>query len=58
MFVHSGSHLFISELSLPSRLKYRTECWLERCMYEERICQVEENVSFVPFAVEHLFEWV
>ncbi|KAF8963182.1 twin BRCT domain-containing protein [Flammula alnicola] len=28
--------------------KYRTECWLEQCIYEDRICAPEEQVSFVP----------
>ncbi|KIP11001.1 hypothetical protein PHLGIDRAFT_64495 [Phlebiopsis gigantea 11061_1 CR5-6] len=47
----SGSKIFREELDTQERLKYRTECWLERCMFEERICPPEDHVSFVPIPV-------
>lgn len=34
------------------RRKYRTDCWLEQCIYEDRICAPEEQVAFVPLGVE------
>ena len=33
------------------RKKYRTECWLERCIYDERICPPDEHVSFLPLSI-------
>ncbi|TDL25835.1 hypothetical protein BD410DRAFT_765587 [Rickenella mellea] len=30
------------------RAQYRTECWMERCLFEERICDPEEHVTFRP----------
>lgn len=50
--LHSGSALFRREGDEDTRAKYRTECWLERCMFEERICAPEEHVAFAPLAVE------
>ncbi|KAI9064973.1 hypothetical protein FKP32DRAFT_1712505 [Trametes sanguinea] len=34
------------------RAKYRTKCWLERCIFEERICPAEDHVAFVPLGIE------
>ncbi|TCD70891.1 hypothetical protein EIP91_001199 [Steccherinum ochraceum] len=48
----SGSKLFREEADDTLRGKYRTECWLERCMYEERICAPEEHIAFVPLGIE------
>ncbi|KAF5326934.1 hypothetical protein D9619_004296 [Psilocybe cf. subviscida] len=48
----SGSKLFLQEDSPALRLKYRTECWLEQCLYEDRVCAPAENVAFVPLGVE------
>ncbi|OJT01769.1 DNA topoisomerase 2-binding protein 1 [Trametes pubescens] len=48
----SGSALFRREGDEDTRAKYRTECWLERCIFEERICAPEEHVAFAPLAVE------
>ncbi|EIW57947.1 uncharacterized protein TRAVEDRAFT_72858 [Trametes versicolor FP-101664 SS1] len=48
----SGSALFRREGDDDTRAKYRTECWLERCIFEERICAPEEHVAFAPLAVE------
>ncbi|KAI0695513.1 hypothetical protein C8T65DRAFT_698690 [Cerioporus squamosus] len=48
----SGSNIFRQEADEEERAKYRTECWLERCMFEERICAPEEHVAFTPLKVE------
>ncbi|TFK81684.1 hypothetical protein K466DRAFT_666976 [Polyporus arcularius HHB13444] len=48
----SGSNIFRQESDEEERAKYRTECWLERCMFEERICAPEEHVAFTPLKVE------
>ncbi|KIY53859.1 hypothetical protein FISHEDRAFT_68429 [Fistulina hepatica ATCC 64428] len=31
--------------------KYRTECWLEKCMYTHRSCSPDEHVTFRPLCV-------
>ena len=33
----SGSSLAWGETDEGERAKYRTECWLERCLFEERV---------------------
>lgn len=48
----SGSKIFREDLDHTQRRKYRTECWLERCLFEERICNPEEHISFVPLGTE------
>ncbi|KAH9902436.1 hypothetical protein C8Q73DRAFT_3906 [Cubamyces lactineus] len=48
----SGSAIFRQEGDATERAKYRTECWLERCIFEERICSPAEHIAFVPLAVE------
>lgn len=48
----SGSKLYQDEPDEHERSKYRTECWLERCMFEERICFPDEHVSFTPLTIE------
>ncbi|KAI0636255.1 hypothetical protein C8Q77DRAFT_1102527 [Trametes polyzona] len=48
----SGSALFRREGDEDARAKYRTECWLERCIFEERICAPEEHVAFAPLGIE------
>ncbi|KIK82227.1 hypothetical protein PAXRUDRAFT_832338 [Paxillus rubicundulus Ve08.2h10] len=45
----SGSKLYRDEPDEYERSKYRTECWLEHSVFNERICQPDENVSFTPF---------
>jgi hypothetical protein len=49
--VLSGSKLYRREQDQAVQAKYRTECWLERCLHEERVCQAEDHVSFMPLAV-------
>ncbi|KAI0791154.1 hypothetical protein C8Q75DRAFT_850798 [Abortiporus biennis] len=42
----SGSKLYKSEQNTSLKAKYRTECWLERCIYEERIlCPVSTSTE-------------
>ncbi|KAF9483199.1 hypothetical protein BDN70DRAFT_874071 [Pholiota conissans] len=48
----TGSKLYRMEEGEALRRKYRTECWLEQCMFEERICAPDEKVMFVPLGVE------
>ncbi|KAF6756825.1 hypothetical protein DFP72DRAFT_892416 [Ephemerocybe angulata] len=48
----SGSQMYRGETGIESRDKYRTECWLERCIHEERVCAVDEHVSFKPLDVD------
>ncbi|KAI0084130.1 hypothetical protein BDY19DRAFT_973992 [Irpex rosettiformis] len=47
----SGSKLYREEVDESSRSIYRTECWLERCFSECRVCSVDEHVSFTPLRV-------
>ncbi|KAF8151040.1 hypothetical protein B0H34DRAFT_160966 [Crassisporium funariophilum] len=47
----SGSKLYKAEESETMRTKYRTECWLEQCIYEERLCAAAEHVSHVPLGI-------
>ncbi|THU93336.1 hypothetical protein K435DRAFT_757653 [Dendrothele bispora CBS 962.96] len=49
----SASELFCKHRSAPLswREKFRTECWLERCLFEDRICPPQQNVSFTPISV-------
>lgn len=35
-----------------ARSKYRTECWLERCIHEERVCVLDDHVSFKPLDID------
>ncbi|KAK0202902.1 hypothetical protein DFS33DRAFT_940575 [Desarmillaria ectypa] len=48
----SGSKFFRSEMDPEQRKKYRTECWLERSIFEERLCDPEAHVSFSPLGIE------
>ncbi|CDO77918.1 hypothetical protein BN946_scf184727.g7 [Trametes cinnabarina] len=48
----SGSALFRQEGDEALRAKYRTECWLERCIFEERICSADDHIAFVPLGIE------
>ncbi|KAI0648707.1 hypothetical protein C8Q79DRAFT_1007282 [Trametes meyenii] len=46
----SGSAIYRNEGDEAAQGKYRTECWLERCIFEERVCAPTEHVAFVPLA--------
>ncbi|KAK7053729.1 hypothetical protein R3P38DRAFT_2851788 [Favolaschia claudopus] len=48
----SGSPLYAAETSTNARARYRTECWLERCLFVDRICGPEEHATFVPIGVQ------
>ncbi|KDQ59126.1 hypothetical protein JAAARDRAFT_206090 [Jaapia argillacea MUCL 33604] len=48
----SGSHFYRAEKDEKEREKYRTECWLERCIFEERVCERGEKVVFGPLEVD------
>ncbi len=48
----SGSKFFRSEMDQEQRKKYRTECWLERSIFEEKHCDPEAHVSFTPLGIE------
>ncbi|KAK7060262.1 protein kinase activating protein dpb11 [Paramarasmius palmivorus] len=51
----SGSPLFrdMTKAASPSYLaKFRTECWLERCIYDEQIRGADEHISFTPVGVK------
>jgi DNA replication regulator DPB11 len=50
--IRSGSKIYRDEADEHERPKYRTECWLERCMFEERICLPDEHVSFTPLTID------
>jgi DNA replication regulator DPB11 len=46
----SGGKLF-QEADLSLKPKFRTECWVEQCIFEERICSPEEHVCFRPLRI-------
>ncbi|KAI0788205.1 hypothetical protein C8Q74DRAFT_664413 [Fomes fomentarius] len=48
----SGSNIFRQEADEEERAKYRTECWLERCMFEERLLGPEEHIAYTPLKAE------
>ncbi|KAJ3888782.1 hypothetical protein GG344DRAFT_52945 [Lentinula edodes] len=47
----SGSSIFASIQSPFNRDKFRTECWLEKCLYEEKLCSPDDHVTFTPVSV-------
>ncbi|KAF9078080.1 hypothetical protein BDP27DRAFT_1310729 [Rhodocollybia butyracea] len=48
----SGSKTFASlSLSPHVREKFRTECWLEKCLHEVYLCPPEAHVTFTPVGV-------
>ncbi|KAG1735309.1 uncharacterized protein EDB91DRAFT_1144813 [Suillus paluster] len=47
----SGSKLYQNEPDETLRAKYRTECWLEHSVFQERICEPHENISFMPLTL-------
>jgi DNA replication regulator DPB11 len=48
----TGSKLYREELDEVERTKYRTECWLERCLHEERVCPHQDHVTFLPLGIQ------
>jgi DNA replication regulator DPB11 len=49
--VYSGSALFQAEPDAARRAKYRTECWLERCVFAGEVCGADAHPAFVPLPV-------
>ncbi|KAG2147749.1 uncharacterized protein EDB93DRAFT_1146459 [Suillus bovinus] len=49
----SGSKLYQNEPDERLRAKYRTECWLEHSVFQERICGPHENISFRPLSLPY-----
>jgi hypothetical protein len=47
----SGAELMKQEAPQDEHHKFRTECWVERCIFESRICDVDKNVTFRPFSI-------
>ena len=47
----SGTELMNQEASQDEHHKFRTECWVERCIFESRVCEVDENVTFRPLSI-------
>jgi DNA replication regulator DPB11 len=43
--------LYLAEHNAAAREQYRTECWLERCLFVDRVCAPDEHASFVPLGV-------
>ncbi|KAF8753271.1 PLP-dependent transferase [Rhizoctonia solani] len=37
---------------LGSYHKFRTDCWVEHCIFEDRLCSPEENITYAPLKVE------
>ena len=31
---------------------FRTECWIEQCIYEERLCARDEHPAFKPLDIK------
>ncbi|EIN03978.1 hypothetical protein PUNSTDRAFT_93421 [Punctularia strigosozonata HHB-11173 SS5] len=48
----SGSQIYRQETDERRRPLYRTECWLERCIFEGRICAPDEHVTFTPLTID------
>ena len=48
----SGSTLYQQEPDAHERAKFRTECWLERCLFAERVCDPAEHVAFTPLTAQ------
>ncbi|KAJ4473759.1 hypothetical protein J3R30DRAFT_3511458 [Lentinula aciculospora] len=47
----SGSNIFCSIQSPSVQEKFRTECWLEKCLYEENLCSPDRHITFTPVSV-------
>ncbi|KAJ6485242.1 hypothetical protein DFH09DRAFT_1458075 [Mycena vulgaris] len=47
----SGSALYLAEPSSVACARYRTECWLECCLFADYLCAPSTHVSFVPLGV-------
>ncbi|KAF9650190.1 hypothetical protein BDM02DRAFT_3259867 [Thelephora ganbajun] len=45
-----GSTIHRAERKETEKPKYRTECWLEKCIFEDQICDPDEHITFRPIA--------
>ena len=54
----SGGVFWREEGDEHERAKYRTECWVEQCIFEERICAPNEHITFTPLKVNTPVEGV
>jgi DNA replication regulator DPB11 len=48
MRTHSESAIFQAERDPALRAKYRTECWLERCVFSSTLIPADAHPSFSP----------
>ncbi|KAF8071539.1 hypothetical protein FPV67DRAFT_1667036 [Lyophyllum atratum] len=48
----SGSKFYREEHDESQRVKYRTECWLEHCVFQDRVCPPEDHITFLPLTIE------
>ncbi|CAK5275873.1 unnamed protein product [Mycena citricolor] len=48
----SGSALYRAETSERLQERYRTDCWLEHCLFKEALCDVDSNPCFAPLDIE------
>ena len=46
----SGSKFYREERDAAAHVRYRTECWLERCLFAESVCAPHEQAVFAPLA--------
>ncbi|KAF9790343.1 hypothetical protein BJ322DRAFT_1035700 [Thelephora terrestris] len=46
-----GSALHGAERKEKEKPEYRTECWLEKCIFEDRICDPDEHITFRPIVI-------
>lgn len=51
-FFHLASgNKFLDKFNLTERLRFRTECWVERSISEERMCAADEHIAFTPLNI-------
>ncbi|EMD33540.1 hypothetical protein CERSUDRAFT_160532 [Gelatoporia subvermispora B] len=48
----SDSDIYREEPNEAIRERFRTECWLESCITQERICALDEHIAFRPLRIE------
>ncbi|KAJ7576872.1 hypothetical protein C8J56DRAFT_1031650 [Mycena floridula] len=48
----TGSKLYREEYDEDEKSKYRTECWLEQCIHEDRLCEADEHVAYLPLGID------
>lgn len=48
----SGGLFWKDEEDESERAKFRTDCWIERCIYAEKICDPNEHITFTPLSID------